>query len=238
MPVNPEINPARYKSIVFFTGAGMSAESGIPTYRGAGGVWQEYNWEEYACQHAFDVNPDKVLDFHELRRARVLECRPHQGHDIIARIQENHPDCWIVTQNIDGMHQRAGSHNVVELHGSLWRLRCEQHGVIEDHGDKYQARRCRACGNPLRPDITWFNDILDSLVLQKTHELVNNAELFITIGTSGVVYPAALFPQLAREAGARCVFINTEAPADAAVYDVVVPGKAGEVLGGLFAGYT
>ena len=230
----PELNPADYSSIVFFTGAGMSAESGIPTYRGAGGIWHEYHWEEYACQQAFDTDPDKVLDFHELRRAKVRECRPHRGHDIITRIQKQHPDCWIVTQNIDGMHQHAGSGNVVELHGSLWRLRCEQHGVVEDHGDKYKIRRCPDCSNPLRPDITWFNDMLDSMVLQKTHELVMRAELFIAVGTSGVVYPAALFPRLAREAGARCVFINTEATADASIYDIVVQGKASEVLTKIF----
>lgn len=233
----PEFIPNDYSSIIFFTGAGMSAESGVPTYRGADGIWQEYNWEEYACQRAFDTEPDKVLDFHELRRSKVLECQPHHGHDIITGIQNRHEHCWIVTQNIDGMHQRAGSKNVVELHGSLWRLRCDRHGAVEDIGGQYQSRHCHVCGDRLRPDITWFNDILDSAVLQKTYDLITNAELFISIGTSGVVYPAAMFPQLAKDGGAKCILINTEAPANDSIYDVVVQGKAGEILDKMFPEY-
>ncbi len=230
----PELNPDDYSAIVFFTGAGMSAESGIPTYRGAGGIWHEYRWEEYACQDAFDVDPEKVLDFHELRRPKVLECNPHIGHEIITRIQRKHPSCWIVTQNIDGMHQRSGSRNVVELHGSLWRMRCSQHGISEDPSVRYQTRRCSICGNWLRPDITWFNDMLDAVVMEKAHNLINNAQLFITIGTSGVVYPAAMFPRLASDAGAKCVYINTETPGDESLYDIVALGKASEVLNGMF----
>ena len=238
MPNIPELKPDDYSAIVFFTGAGMSAESGIPIYRGAGGIWHEYRWEEYACQDAFDVDPEKVLDFHELRRTKVLECSPHHGHAIITKIQREHPNCWIVTQNIDGMHQRSGSNNVVELHGSLWRMRCSQHGVSEDHGIRYLTRHCSVCGNWLRPDITWFNDILDSEVMEKAHKLINNADLFISIGTSGVVYPAAMFPRLASDAGACCVYINIEAAENNSQYDIVALGKAGEVLNKMFPRFS
>ena len=113
-----------YNRIVFFTGAGMSAESGVPTYRGRGGIWNEYKWEEYACESAFMVNPEAVLDFHELRRIEALKCNPHKGHEIISQLQNKHSNTHIVTQNNDGMHQRADSKNVIELHGSIWRMRC------------------------------------------------------------------------------------------------------------------
>ncbi|MCG8376151.1 MAG: NAD-dependent deacylase, partial [Chlorobiales bacterium] len=120
-----------FRDIVFFTGAGMSAESGVPTYRGKGGIWGSYSIEEYACQQAFERNPEKVLDFHQKRRRAVLDCQPHDGHRVIASM----PNARVVTQNIDGMHQRAGSSDVIELHGSLWRLRCQNCGFKkEDYG--------------------------------------------------------------------------------------------------------
>ena len=141
----------KYKSIVFFTGAGMSAESGVPTYRGRGGIWSQYNWEEYACQEAFDRDPQKVLKFHELRRRSVLACQPHPGHYVIAELEKTHPQVRVVTQNIDGMHQRAGSRNVTELHGSLWRVRCPSHGITEDIGEtfeKHEVRKMRQLAPP------------------------------------------------------------------------------------------
>lgn len=229
-----KIDPYDFESIVFFTGAGMSAESGVPVYRGEGGVWEQYQWQEYACQRAFERNPEKVLEFHELRRAAVLKCRPHRGHEIIAKLQRRHPDTHIVTQNIDGMHQRAGSEDVVELHGSLWRVRCPEHGVSEDYGEQYKTRRCPRCGHWLRPDITWFEDILDMTVLQVTEELVKRAKLFVCIGTSGVVYPAAAFPVLARQMGATTVCINTEPPLDKDIFDIIIREKAGNALGNIF----
>ncbi len=220
---------SRYRNIVFFTGAGMSAESGVPTYRGKGGIWGSYSIEEYACQQAFDRNPEKVLGFHEKRRRSVLDCEPHEGHRVIARM----PDARVVTQNIDGMHQRAGSQEVIELHGSLWRLRCDNCGHNkEDLGRSYEARRC-ACGSWLRPDIIWFGDMLDPLVMSRAAEAIGNCDLFISIGTSGTVWPAAGFPDLARKSGACCIEINPE-PSGATRYDRVVEGAAGEVLPKLF----
>ena len=133
--MNP-INPSEYAQIVFFTGAGMSAESGIPTYRGAEGIWEKYNFEEYACETAFQRDHKKVLKFHEIRRRKVGVCKPHKGHEIISIIQKSHASVNIITQNIDGMHQKSGSENIIELHGSLWRLRCtEEDTVIEDFAD-------------------------------------------------------------------------------------------------------
>ena len=135
------LNPEDYQRIVFFTGAGMSAECGVPTYRGKGGIWNEYKWEDVACQPAFDRDPEGVLCFHELRRKSVQKCKPHAGHAIISNLQKSHDNMTVITQNIDGMHQLSGSNNIIELHGSLWRLRCLKEGkIIEDRGKKYKSK--------------------------------------------------------------------------------------------------
>ena len=230
------INPGEYQRIVFFTGAGMSAESGVPTYRGRGGVWHQYNWEEYACQRAFAQDPEKVLEFHRLRRKAVWECQPHAGHFIISALAKSNPQVTVITQNIDGMHQRAGSQNVVELHGSLWRLRCPQHGIREDIGESYKTLRCEACQRWLRPDIVWFEDSLDQAVTQQAIHAIGTCHLFISIGTSGVVYPAAGFPPIAKKNGAFCIEINPEPSPLSPIYDMTVRKSASEALAELFPG--
>jgi NAD-dependent deacetylase len=228
------IQPEKYKSIVFFTGAGMSAESGVPTYRGRGGIWSQYNWEEYACQEAFDRDPEKVLKFHELRRQSVLSCMPHAGHTVIAELEKKHPQVIVVTQNIDGMHQRSGSKQVIELHGSLWRLRCPSHGIFEDIGESYRCFKCEQCGHWLRPDITWFGDMLDQDVITEANSVIRQCSLFISIGTSGVVWPAAGFPKIARENGAYCIEINPEPNEMSVLYNEAVREAAGSALPHLF----
>ncbi len=228
------INPGDYDSIVFFTGAGMSAESGVPTYRGRGGIWRQYRWEEFACQDAFDADPEKVLKFHELRRAAVLACRPHVGHDVIAALKKKHPRVTVVTQNIDGMHQRAGSDNVIELHGSLWRLRCPYDGIYEDFGEKFKYYKCEKCGSWLRPDITWFGDMLEQSVMNEAVRAIRGCSLFVSIGTSGVVYPAAGFPLIAKEKKARCIEINPEENEMSYLYDEALRETAGHGLKVLF----
>ena len=227
-------DPSEYGHIVFFTGAGMSAESGVPTYRGRGGIWQEYQWEEYACQEAFDRDPAKVLAFHEIRRRSVLACRPHAGHDALAELASRHPDVQIVTQNIDGMHQRAGNRDVIELHGSLWRVRCPVHGVSEDIGESFLRYRCEACGQWLRPDIVWFGDRLDASVMDRAADVIGRSDLFVSVGTSGVVWPAAGFPRLARQRGAYCIEINPEPNDLSPLYNESIRLPAGEVLPRLF----
>jgi NAD-dependent deacetylase len=229
------IHPDTYKCIVFFTGAGMSAESGVPTYRGRGGVWSQYNWEEYACQEAFDGDAEKVLKFHQLRRQSVLTCTPHAGHYSIAELEKKHPQVIVVTQNIDGMHQRAGSKKVIELHGSLWRVRCPSHGIFEDIGKTYKRFKCEQCGSWLRPDITWFGDMLNQDVISEATVAIRQCDLFISIGTSGVVWPAAGFPKVARESGACCIEINPEPNEMSPLYNETVRETAGVALPRLFA---
>ena len=226
----------QYNQIVFFTGAGMSAESGVPTYRGRGGIWNEYKWEEYACESAFMVNPKGVLDFHELRRIEALKCNPHKGHEIITQLQNRHTNIYIVTQNIDGMHQRSDSKNVIELHGSIWRMRCDIDGmVIEDLAQgKYNKTHCD-CGRWLRPDIIWFQDMLNENTVQKATDVISKCDLFISIGTSAVVWPAAGYPKLAKSMGAFCIEINPESTDLSNIYDRTIRSKASEGLYEIFS---
>jgi NAD-dependent deacetylase len=210
--------------IVLFTGAGLSAESGVPTYRGAGGIWRDYRYQDYACQRAFEHDPVKVLDFHALRRASVQACAPHAGHAHIRQMQARHPGIRVVTQNIDGLLQRAGVAVDAELHGSLWRLRCPVHGVQADAAAaEFASRRCRHCPPAtapwLRPDITWFEDAVDADLFEHAAMLVDAAELFVGIGTSGAVWPAAGFAERARRRGARMIEINPEDNEASALYD-------------------
>ena len=218
-------------TIVVFTGAGMSAESGVPTYRGSGGIWHRYNWQEYACQAAFDSDPASVLDFHARRRRAVLACLPHAGHEALAQMEKQHPDVTLVTQNIDGMHQRAGSQRVLELHGSLWRVRCPRHGVVEDleQGD-YANVKCPRCGAWMRPDIVWFGDAMNGEVMEEAAKAVTRCDLFVSVGTSGLVWPAAGFPHMAREAGAKLVEINPEPTPMSELYHHHVRQKARTAL--------
>ncbi|HDP95626.1 MAG TPA: NAD-dependent deacylase [Candidatus Aminicenantes bacterium] len=224
------------RAIVVFTGAGMSAESGVPTYRGSGGIWNQYRWQEYACQEAFENKPEAVLDFHEKRRKAVLDCIPHAGHKALADLETIHPRVTLITQNIDGMHQRAGSRNVLEIHGSLWRMRCPQHGVQKDlEQAEFAHRQCPSCLAWMRPDITWFGDTMDTGLMETAAGAVKRCDLFVSVGTSGVVWPAAGFPQLARESGAVMVEINPESTPMSHLYQHHLRERASFALVSLFA---
>ncbi len=230
-----KISLNHYNKIIFFTGAGMSAESGVPTYRGRGGIWNEYKWEEYACQNAFNKNPELVLHFHQLRRVEALKCIPHQGHTIISNIENFKKNTFIITQNIDGMHQRANSKNVIELHGSLWRLRCEKEGiVIEDKLEGQYSKTTCNCGEWLRPDIIWFEDMLKEDIISQANQKIIESDLFISIGTSGMVWPAASYPSLAKSSGSYCIEINPEETELSKLYDQVIRLSASDALNQLF----
>ncbi|CAN5924448.1 NAD-dependent deacylase [soil metagenome] len=221
---------ADFQRIVFFTGAGLSAESGIPTFRGKGGMWSQYNYEDYACQSAFDRDPDKVWDFHDQRRKTVASCEPNAGHRVIAEVQKARPGTVIITQNIDGMHARAGAADVVELHGSLWRVRCDAENIVRpDHTVPMSPRKC-SCGAYWRPDIVWFEDQLDHRNLRRAREALEACDLLVTVGTSGVVYPAADLPRLAMRSGALTVEVNLEDTPVSELYHQRLRGAASEIL--------
>lgn len=220
---------ADFQRIVFFTGAGLSAESGIPTFRGKGGMWSQYNYEDYACQTAFDRDPEKVWDFHDERRKTVSSCEPNAGHRVIAEVQKQKPSTVVITQNIDGMHQRAGATDVIELHGSLWRVRCDPENVVRaDHSVPMSPRTC-ACGKHWRPDIVWFEDQLDHRNLRRAREVLEACDLLVTVGTSGLVYPAADLPRLALRT-ALTVEVNLEDTPVSELYHQRLRGPASEIL--------
>ncbi len=219
-----------FERIVFFTGAGLSVESGIPTYRGKGGVWAEYDYEQYACQRAFDANPTKVWDFHDKRREKVASSAPNDGHRIIAAVQAEKPSTAVITQNIDGLHARSGAKDVVELHGSLWRVRCDACGIVRPDETVPMTPRKHDCGAYLRPDIVWFEDSLDPRNLRRAHELLESADLLVSIGTSGVVYPAADLPRIAVRAGAVSVEINLEDTPVSHLFQHRLRGTASDML--------
>jgi len=225
-----KINIRDFRRVLFFTGAGMSAESGVPTYRGQGGIWNQYDFQEYACQEAFEKDPRKVWEFHNKRREMVASCEPNRGHAFIAQLEKEIEEVTIVTQNIDGLHQRAGSSEVYELHGSLWRLRCPQCRVFEENFDAPLRTLQHSCGSYWRPDIVWFGDNLNHETIYAAIEKIKNTDLLISIGTSAVVYPAAEFPLFAKENGAILVEINPQETPLSEIFDLCLRGSAGEVL--------
>ncbi len=233
--MDTQINLQDYEHVVFFTGAGLSAESGVPTYRGTGGIWNEYRWQDCACQRAFNRDPQSVLAFHELRRSKVLECEPHAGHRHLAALQSAHAGITVITQNIDGLLQRAGVRVSAELHGSLWRVRCAC-GVREDStAGAYQQRQCEKCERWLRPNITWFEDNVDRTVFSRATARVDAADLFVSVGTSGAVWPAAGFAQQAQASGARMIEINPEPTEASALYAEHIRLPASQALPAVFA---
>ena len=232
---------ADFSRIVFFTGAGMSAESGVPTYRGKGGIWKEYDYESCACQRAFEHDPEHVWEFHNYRRGIVGNCAPNDGHRLVARCEAVLPNVTVVTQNIDGLHQAAGSKNVLELHGSLWKLRCDRCGWRgEDRSAPVEDLLCPVCKTTgeagdegpayKRPDIVWFGDNLRIDVIEKVRDALVACDLLVSIGTSAVVYPAADMPLIARRAGARLVEVNPEDTPMSSIYEVRMRSSATEAL--------
>ncbi len=224
-----------FERVVFFTGAGMSAESGVPTYRGKGGIWKEYDWQQYACQPAFERDPERVWEFHNYRRTLVAACEPNGGHTLIAKA-EKAIGSVVITQNIDGLHQRAGSEKVLELHGSLWRTRCA-HCRKRDHDTSAPIGSIRCeCGEYKRPDIVWFGDSLFPSVITEVESELTHCDLLVSIGTSAVVYPAAQMPMIAKQAGATLVEINPEDTPLSDQFDVCLRGTATEMLEKICAG--
>lgn len=225
-----------FRNIVFFTGAGMSKESGVPTYRGAGGIWGEYDYERYACQRAFDTNPEDVWEFHNFRRELYGKCPPNTAHRLVAELEDAHAVA-VVTQNIDGLHQRAGSTDVIELHGSIWRLLCPRcDRTEEDRSAPLADPHCPDCGAWWRPAIVWFGDAVDRAVFQRANEALSAADLFVAIGTSAVVYPAAGLPRVAKAGGAAMVEVNPEETELSPLYDLHLRGPATEMLPRLITG--
>lgn len=228
------INQTSYNAIVVLTGAGISAESGIKTFRASDGLWEEHRIEDVATPEAFVRDPVLVQRFYNMRRAPILnqEVAPNPAHQALARLEsEFQGDFLLVTQNIDNLHEQGGSKNVLHMHGEILKMRCARTNTVFDcQGDITTEDCCGCCGFPgnLRPHIVWFGEM--PLYMDEIYQALSNCDLFISIGTSGNVYPAAGFVQAANQSGAKTVEINLEESLVASAFDEAVYGKAGDVL--------
>lgn len=221
---------------VILTGAGISAESGVPTFRGKDGLWGKLRPEELATMDAFMANPKLVWEWYNWRRQLVSEVQPNPGHYAIVDLQNLFDDFTMITQNVDGLHQVAGSVDVLELHGSIMRNKCvdcERPFETEAPIDPDNIPVCRECGGKIRPDIVWFGEMLPSETIQKAFDKAEQAEIFFSIGTSAIVQPAASLPLTAKQYGATVVEINPEETPLTPLADFYLKGASGEILPGL-----
>lgn len=218
--------------VVVLTGAGVSHESGIPTFRGPGGLWRNFRPEELATPHAFARDPHLVWEWYDWRRGLIGQAQPNPGHRALVALEELAPDFTLITQNVDGLHVKAGSRRVLEVHGSIWETRCSDCGMVkEDRRVPLPIPpQCEACGGLLRPNVVWFGESLDPRVLDAVQEALKQAQVMLVVGTSAVVQPAASFALWARQYGAKLVEINPDPTPLTPHCDFVLMGKSGEML--------
>ncbi|MFQ5695078.1 MAG: NAD-dependent deacetylase [Terriglobia bacterium] len=220
------------KRVAVLTGAGISKESGLPTFRGAEGLWRRHRPEQLATPEAFARDPRLVWEWYEWRRSVVARAQPNAGHRALAGLENRAPHFTLITQNVDGLHERAGSRRLLKLHGDLWTLRCLGCGAESANRQVPLPElppRC-ACGALLRPSVVWFGEALPRAPLEQALQAARQAQVFLVIGTSAVVRPAASLPLLAKQAGARVVEINPEETPLTPVADASLRGPAAEVL--------
>ncbi|WP_306210152.1 SIR2 family NAD-dependent protein deacylase [Actinoplanes sp. RD1] len=230
------------RRVVVFTGAGVSAESGIPTFRDAQtGLWARFDAQQLATPEAFAADPELVWGWYEWRRAAVDRVAPNAAHEAVAAIEAHVPDTVVVTQNVDDLHERAGSRAPVHLHGSLFAPRCANcHAAAAVPGEpaaegRVAPPRCDNCHSLVRPGVVWFGEALPAEALQRAAQAAYECDLLLTIGTSGLVHPAAEIPLVAKRGGGRVIQINPAATPLDAESDVNLRGKAAEILPELVA---
>ena len=221
------------KRVTVLTGAGVSAESGVPTFRDAQtGLWANFKPEELATPQAFRRNPRLVWEWYEWRRKRVADVQPNAAHLALAEMGKCFPRFQLITQNVDGLHQRAGSRKVIELHGNITRTKCFDEGTVitnwPDTGDV--PPKCPNCGGLLRPDVVWFEEPMPEAEMQQALAASTHCDIFLSIGTSTVVYPAASLPYEALRGGAAVVEINPQPTPFTPEAHFVLTGSAGSVL--------
>lgn len=221
------------RRIAVLTGAGVSAESGIPTFRDAQtGLWAKYDPQDLATPQAFRRDPRLVWEWYAWRRELVSRAAPNPAHLALAEIERRAPQLTLITQNVDGLHQQAGSRNVIELHGNIARVKCFEENVVVESWDATGdvPPRCPRCGGPLRPDVVWFGEALPLDALAAAREAATTCDLFFSIGTSGAVEPAASLPFMALRSGATVAIVNPEARPSHGPTLYGLSGPAGQVL--------
>lgn len=214
------------------TGAGISAESGVPTFRGAGGLWREYKPEELATPEAFAKDPRLVWEWYNHRRELIAKAVPNPGHKALVQLEIRKPRFTLITQNVDGLHDMAGSGKILKLHGDIWRMVC-----LECRANFPNRRvplpkmppHC-ACGGMARPGVVWFGEPLPEGMMKEAEHAAGAAQVFLVIGTSAVVHPAAGLIPYAKQAGAKVIEINVEPTAASKIVDISLQGPSGEIL--------
>jgi NAD-dependent deacetylase len=220
------------RRVLALTGAGVSAESGVPTFRGPEGLWRQFRPEDLATPQAFARDPGLVWEWYGWRREKIAGCAPNAAHHALAALDRRAPGFLLATQNVDGLHARAGSARMLELHGNLWRLRCTGCGEVrEDRRVPLPELppRC-ACRALLRPDVVWFGEGLPAEALERSFTAAREAEVALVVGTSSLVHPAAALPQVARAAGAFVIEVNPEPTPLTPLAAVSLRGRAAEIL--------
>ena len=229
----------RARHVAVLTGAGVSAESGLPTFRDAlTGLWAKHRPEDLATPEAFERNPALVWDWYRMRREAALRAEPNPAHLALARLEDLVPRLTIITQNVDGLHRRAGSRTVVELHGDITRVRCSRESAPADTWVEPppggEPPKCEGCGAYLRPDVGWFGETLPEKALHRAWAAVYHCDFFLAVGTSNLVEPAATLPWLAAAQGATVAVVNTTMDGQRSGVGIHhLTGAAGEVLPGL-----
>ena len=230
------LTKARHVCVI--TGAGISAESGIPTFRDAlTGLWAKFSPEELATPEAFERDPKFVWDWYEFRRELIRKAQPNPGHYALAELAGRVPLLTLVTQNVDGLHQRAGSKGVLEYHGNILRDRCTVEQVIADRSEdsRHGLPRCAACGGLLRPDVVWFGEAIPPGPMLAAADAAERCDVFLSVGTSSLVYPAAGLAESALRSGATVIEVNPNRTDLSRAADIVLAGPSGELLPRLLA---
>jgi NAD-dependent protein deacetylase/lipoamidase len=220
------------RRIVVLTGAGISRESGVPVFRGPGGLWRNFRPEELATPEAFARDAKLVWEWYDWRRSVIARAEPNRAHQALVELERAKAEFRLITQNVDGLHERAGSRRVIRLHGDIWTLRCTACGREETNRAvplEPLPPRC-GCGGVMRPGVVWFGEALPQEALEQAFEAARRAEVFLVVGTSAVVHPAAALPGVARQAGARVIEVNPEATELSAAAEISLRGPAGEIL--------
>lgn len=223
---------AAAQGITVLTGAGISADSGVPTFRGADGLWRNFRAEDLATPEAFERDPRLVWEWYNWRRELIRTKQPNEAHKAIVTLERRCPLFWLITQNVDGLHRDAGSQKLSEIHGNIWKVRCTGCGRVDQNREVPIAilPSCPYCQSLLRPHIVWFGEPLFAEDLDRCSKAVRQCDVMLVIGTSGIVYPAAGFAALAKEAGAFVAEINLDLRSQPSIVDVALQGRAKDLV--------
>ena len=224
-------------NIVILTGAGISAESGIPIFRGDQGLWKDIRPEDIATPEAFAKDPKFVWEWYDLRRQTIIEAEPNPGHYALVELENKKEGFTLITQNIDGLHKRSGNKNIIEMHGNIWQMRCTKCGHIYFDYEvplKQLPPSCKKCGEMTRPNVVWFGEMIEMSLIDKVLKAIEECHVMLIVGTSGVGGPAASMGLVAKQTDKTVIEINPEETPSSGLYDIVIREKSGGILPLLF----